>query len=150
MTYPRELQKRRSRSTAAHSLPLLASDSGRDGESPQHRSNLFLDLYPQVTGGGLFAKEPAQGRLSEALLDSGMQWWRGKRHNRATSSPAFHHPKWPALLCRAANGGGKDPTGGATDEDGDGAGVGPLAPACQATLERPTPPNGSVTASNGS
>ncbi len=24
---------------------LLASDSGRDGESPQHRPNLFLDLY---------------------------------------------------------------------------------------------------------
>ncbi len=36
---------------------LLASDSRRDGESPQHNSNLFLDLYQQVTGGGSFAKE---------------------------------------------------------------------------------------------
>ncbi len=36
---------------------LLASDSGRDGESPQHDSILFLDLYQQVTGGGSFAKE---------------------------------------------------------------------------------------------
>lgn len=32
-------------------------DSGRDGESPQHNSNLFLDLYQQVTRGGSFAKE---------------------------------------------------------------------------------------------
>ncbi len=39
---------------------LLASDSGRDGESPQHRPNLFLDLYPQMTGGGSFAKEQCE------------------------------------------------------------------------------------------
>ncbi len=42
---------------ARQRLALLASDSGRDGESPQHRPNLFLDLYPQVIGGGSFARE---------------------------------------------------------------------------------------------
>nr|XP_021325913.1 uncharacterized protein LOC110438340 [Danio rerio] len=36
---------------------LLASDSGRDGESPSHNTNLFYDVFQQVTGGGSFAKE---------------------------------------------------------------------------------------------
>ncbi|KAI2647663.1 Retrovirus-related Pol polyprotein [Labeo rohita] len=35
---------------------LLASDSGRDGESPSQNSNVFFDVFQQVTGGGSFAK----------------------------------------------------------------------------------------------
>ncbi len=36
---------------------LLASDSARDGESPSQTTNLFYDVFQQVTGGGAFAKE---------------------------------------------------------------------------------------------
>ncbi|KAL0162300.1 hypothetical protein M9458_041696, partial [Cirrhinus mrigala] len=36
---------------------LLASDSGRDGESPSQNTNLFYDVFQQATGGGSFAKE---------------------------------------------------------------------------------------------
>ncbi len=35
---------------------LLASDSGRDGESPSHSNNLFFDVYQQVSGGGSFGR----------------------------------------------------------------------------------------------
>ncbi len=35
---------------------LLASDSGRDGESPSHSSNVFFDVYQQVSGGGSFGR----------------------------------------------------------------------------------------------
>ncbi len=36
---------------------LLASDSARDGESPFQTTNLFYDVFQQVTGGRAFAKE---------------------------------------------------------------------------------------------
>ncbi|KAI2645879.1 Retrovirus-related Pol polyprotein from transposon 17.6 [Labeo rohita] len=36
---------------------LLASDSGRDGESPSQNTNLFYNVYQQAAGGGTFAKE---------------------------------------------------------------------------------------------
>uniref|UniRef100_A0A8C2EHX4 Uncharacterized protein n=1 Tax=Cyprinus carpio TaxID=7962 RepID=A0A8C2EHX4_CYPCA len=36
---------------------LLASDSTRDGETPSQNSNLFYDVFRQVSGGGAFAKE---------------------------------------------------------------------------------------------
>ncbi|KAL0174660.1 hypothetical protein M9458_030628 [Cirrhinus mrigala] len=36
--------------------PMLTSDSGRDGESPPPDSNLFFDVFQQVTGGGDFGK----------------------------------------------------------------------------------------------
>ncbi|KAI2662301.1 Retrovirus-related Pol polyprotein from transposon 17.6 [Labeo rohita] len=36
---------------------LLASDSGRDGESPSQSTNLFYDVFQQASGGGSFAKE---------------------------------------------------------------------------------------------
>ncbi|KAL1269020.1 hypothetical protein QQF64_031309 [Cirrhinus molitorella] len=35
---------------------LVASDSGRDGESPPSHSNLFFDVFQQVTGGGSFGQ----------------------------------------------------------------------------------------------
>ncbi len=35
---------------------LLASDSGRDGESPSQNPNLFYDVYQQVVGGGSFGR----------------------------------------------------------------------------------------------
>ncbi len=38
-------------------LVLLASDSGRDGESPYQNPYLFYDVFQQVTGGGSFARE---------------------------------------------------------------------------------------------
>ncbi len=41
-----------------HQRPvILASDSGRDGESPSQNPNLFLDVFQQVTGGGSFGRE---------------------------------------------------------------------------------------------
>ncbi len=36
---------------------LLASDSARGGESPAQTSNLYYDVFQQVSGGGAFAKE---------------------------------------------------------------------------------------------
>ncbi|KAL0147152.1 hypothetical protein M9458_057676, partial [Cirrhinus mrigala] len=36
---------------------LLASESGRDGESPSQNTNLFYDVFQQASGGGSFAKE---------------------------------------------------------------------------------------------
>ncbi|KAL0199491.1 hypothetical protein M9458_008031, partial [Cirrhinus mrigala] len=39
-------------------LPALATaDSGRDGESPSQNTNLFYDVFQQVSGGSSFAKE---------------------------------------------------------------------------------------------
>ncbi len=35
---------------------LLASDIGRDGESPSFSTNLFYDVYQQVSGGGSFGR----------------------------------------------------------------------------------------------
>ncbi len=35
---------------------LLASDSGRDGESPSQNPNVFYDVFQQVTGGGSFGR----------------------------------------------------------------------------------------------
>ncbi|KAL0173946.1 hypothetical protein M9458_029914, partial [Cirrhinus mrigala] len=37
-------------------LPMMTSDSGREGESPAGNSNLFHDVFQQVTGGGDFGK----------------------------------------------------------------------------------------------
>ncbi|KAL0173155.1 hypothetical protein M9458_033466, partial [Cirrhinus mrigala] len=37
-------------------LPMMTSDSGREGESPSCNSNLFHDVFQQVTGGGDFGK----------------------------------------------------------------------------------------------
>ncbi len=51
-------RSRKRPTTGARRRPaFLASDSGKDGESPQHNSNLYHDLFQQVTGGGSFAKE---------------------------------------------------------------------------------------------
>ncbi|XP_067293545.1 uncharacterized protein [Pseudorasbora parva] len=50
---PRERRGRRRRTTQA---ALLASDSGRDGESPSQTPNVFFDVFQQVQGGGSFAK----------------------------------------------------------------------------------------------
>ncbi|KAI2666655.1 Gypsy retrotransposon integrase-like protein 1 [Labeo rohita] len=39
-------------------IPALATaDSGRDGESPSQNTNLFYDVFQQVSGGSSFAKE---------------------------------------------------------------------------------------------
>ncbi|KAL0171312.1 hypothetical protein M9458_031623, partial [Cirrhinus mrigala] len=55
---PRGDRRRRRRPLERRRRPvLLASDSGRDGESPSQNSNLFFDVYQQATGGGSFAKE---------------------------------------------------------------------------------------------
>ncbi len=130
MTYPRELQKRRSRSTDAHSLPYWPQTAG---ETVSLLSIVLTSFLTYIRRWQEVVYSPRTSTRTTVWSTAGLRyaWWRGKRHNRATSSPAFHRPKWPSLLCRAANGGGKDPTGGATDEDVDGAGVGPLAPACR-------------------
>lgn len=40
---------------------LLASDSGRDGESPSQNANLYFNVFQQVTGGGGVCKETTRG-----------------------------------------------------------------------------------------
>ncbi|KAL0159094.1 hypothetical protein M9458_047170, partial [Cirrhinus mrigala] len=57
-TSPRGNRRRRRRPRGPRRRPaLLASDSGRDGESPSQNTNLFYDVFQQATGGGSFAKE---------------------------------------------------------------------------------------------
>ncbi|KAL1248768.1 hypothetical protein QQF64_022086 [Cirrhinus molitorella] len=48
---PRRLRKRKSWRPA-----LLATDSGRSGESPSHNTDLYFDVFQQMTEGGSFAK----------------------------------------------------------------------------------------------
>ncbi len=55
---PRGDRRRRRPTRGPRQCPvLLASDSGRDGESPSQNPNLFYDVFQQVTGGGSFGKE---------------------------------------------------------------------------------------------
>ncbi len=55
---PRGDRRRRRPTRGPRQRPvLLASDSGRDGESPSQNPNLFYDVFQQVTGGGSFGKE---------------------------------------------------------------------------------------------
>ncbi len=55
---PRRDRRRRRPTRGPRQRPvLLASDSGRDGESPSQNPNLFYDVFQQVTGGGSFGKE---------------------------------------------------------------------------------------------
>ncbi|XP_067305997.1 uncharacterized protein [Pseudorasbora parva] len=55
---PEGNHRRRRRPRGPRRRPaLLASDSGRDGESPAQNTNLFYDIYQQAAGGGSFAKE---------------------------------------------------------------------------------------------
>ncbi|KAI2645187.1 Retrovirus-related Pol polyprotein from transposon 17.6 [Labeo rohita] len=50
-------RRRRRRPQGPRRRPALpASDSGRDGESPSHSSNLFFDVFQQAARGGSFAK----------------------------------------------------------------------------------------------
>lgn len=51
------LQRRRPARGPRQRAALLASDSGRDGESPSQCPNLFFDVFQQVTEGGSFARE---------------------------------------------------------------------------------------------
>ncbi len=51
-------RRKRAPTKRHHQRPiLLASDSGRDGESPSQNPNLFFDVFQQVTGGGSFGRE---------------------------------------------------------------------------------------------
>ncbi len=68
------------------------------------------------------------GRPAEALLGPGSDPGRKRSSAGAPSSPAFCGSEGPAILCRAAEGGGKITAGGAPYEDGDRAGVGTLTP----------------------
>uniref|UniRef100_A0A9J8D001 Gypsy retrotransposon integrase-like protein 1 n=1 Tax=Cyprinus carpio carpio TaxID=630221 RepID=A0A9J8D001_CYPCA len=55
---PEGNRRRRRRPRAPRRRPaLLASDSGREGESPSQPTNLFYEVYQQVAGGGSFARE---------------------------------------------------------------------------------------------
>ncbi len=53
----RDRQRRKPRKGPRQRPVLLASDSGRDGESPSQNPNLFYDVFQQVMGGGSFGKE---------------------------------------------------------------------------------------------
>ncbi len=63
------------------------------------------------------------GQPAEALLGPGSDPGRKRSSAGAPSSPAFCGSEGPAILCRAAEGGGKITAGGAPYEDGDRAGV---------------------------
>ncbi len=118
----RERRRRKPRKGPRQRPVLLASDSGRDGESPSQNPNLFYYVFQQVTGVGSFGKEQHEDdRLkhcwTEVRIIEGKEAW-------PSSSPAFRRPKRPALLCRSAKGGGKIIVGGAPHKDGDRTGVG--------------------------
>ncbi|KAL1282698.1 hypothetical protein QQF64_001501 [Cirrhinus molitorella] len=49
-------RRRRPQRNTPERAALAASDSGRDGESPPSQSNLFFDVFQQVTGGGSFGR----------------------------------------------------------------------------------------------
>ncbi len=107
---------------------LLASDSGRDGESPSQNPNLFFDVFQQVTGGGSFGREQREDDRLKYCLGPGTDPGRKGSSAWAPSSPAFCGSERPAILCRAAEGGGKITASGASYEDGDRVGVGTLTP----------------------
>ncbi len=84
-----------------------------------------------------------RGWQAEALLDTGLDHRRQGSSACPPSSPAFHRPKRPALLCRSAKGGGKIIVGGATHEDWDRTGAGALTSLGRAPRSRehhPTDP----------
>ncbi len=85
-------------------------------------------MFQQVTGGGSFGREQREGRPAEVLLGPGTDPGRKGSSAWAPSSPAFCGSERPAILCRAAEGGGKITASGASYEDGDRVGVGTLTP----------------------
>ncbi len=128
---------------------LLASDSGRDGESPQHRSNLFLDLYPQVTGGGLFAKDQHKDDClkhcwTQVCVVEGKETQPGHILSRISSS------EMACSTVSRSERGRKRPYWWCHGRRRRRCWSWPTRTHLPATLEWPTPPNGSVTASNGS
>ncbi|KAL0185140.1 hypothetical protein M9458_020837, partial [Cirrhinus mrigala] len=73
--------------------PMLTSDSGRDGESPPPDSNLFFDVFQQVTGGGDFGKAQKEDDRPSPRRTGGL--------SSTPSSPT---------LRRAKRGGGREKT----------------------------------------
>ncbi len=54
---PQDRRRRRPRKGPCQCPVLLASDSGREGESPSQNTNLFYDVFQQVSGGGSLGRE---------------------------------------------------------------------------------------------
>ncbi len=54
---PQDRRRRRPRKGPCQRPVLLASDSGREGESPSQNTNLFYDVFQQVSGGGSLGRE---------------------------------------------------------------------------------------------
>ncbi|KAL1252156.1 hypothetical protein QQF64_019952 [Cirrhinus molitorella] len=76
---PRRLRKRKSRRPA-----LLATDSGRSGESPSPNTDLYFDVFQQMTEGGSFAKAQREDdRLKNA-------WAQVRRIEDRELHPATH------------------------------------------------------------
>ncbi len=84
-------------------------------------------MFPTGYGRWGLCKGATRGRSVETLLDTS-ESDRGKGDTAtASSSPSLCCPEWPALLCRTAEGGGKEAVSGATVEDRDRDGAGTLA-----------------------
>ncbi len=110
-------RRRKTRRNHRRRPVLLPSDSARDVESPAQNSNLYYDVFQQVSGGGAFAKEQhGDDRLKHCWTQ--VRVIEGKEvHPAPHPVSSLHCPEWPALLCRAAKGGGKNSVGGAAGQN---------------------------------
>ncbi len=101
-----------------HRCPvLLASDSTRNGESPAQTSNLYYDVFQQVSGGGAFAKEQhGDDRLKHCWTQ--VRVIKGKEV-RPVPHPIPHFIVQNGLLycVTQRRGGGGDSVGGTAGQD---------------------------------
>ncbi len=65
---PQDRRRRRPRKGPCQRPVLLASDSGREGESPSQNTNLFYDVFQQVSGGGSLGREQREDDRLLSLL----------------------------------------------------------------------------------
>ncbi len=86
---------------------LLASDSGRDGEPPSLSTNLFHDVYQQVSGGGSMGRAQREDERLKTLLVANLCGGRQGYPAKTPSSPPLCCRERPGLLCCPAEGGGK-------------------------------------------
>ncbi len=127
---------------------LLASDSGRDGESPPPNPNLYHDLFQQVTGGGSFAKEQREDdRLKHCWTQVRMV---EEKETQPGPHPLPHFIVRNGLLyCVARRRGRTKPYWWCPGRRRKRCWNWPTRTPWRATLGLKTPPNESVTVSNG-
>ncbi|KAL0148818.1 hypothetical protein M9458_055827 [Cirrhinus mrigala] len=117
---PRRRQLRAPSRGSESQSSMLTSDSGRDGESPPPDSNLFFDVFQQVTGGGDFGKAqkeddrlkhcwgqvrvlegqevfPAPHPLPHFVVQNGLLYCVAERRGENTTQRIRDRFHWPGL-----------------------------------------------------